>query len=358
MKYALLRIIKKSLKMVIPYGLVILYRKIRDKNFVNLYDKLKSYGWKSWYFRSNGYENIKAINFRITDKCNYKCEYCFQGIKENPNLPSANDLVINKFMKILPKIKNASITIVGGEPSIHPRFYEVAKEIVKNNHKLCIITNFSLPSKRFEEIIDLIPDNCKMRLGASLHLSQIDSVDKFIKKATDLSLYGGNKLDFSVASVLTEDNFLILKDVRERLKLNNISFNFQRLQKDDKRSSYSGEIEEYINSLVSHDNSQSKNQERIFGLDTYGLICKAGHKMWRIMADGSVNRCFNPHKAIFHLGNLENTAYTLRRLLPCLRKNCLCSYPAAHGMLTDKWNIDLARKTEKRLMYGMYTHGV
>jgi hypothetical protein len=72
--------------------------------------------------------------------------------------------------------------------------------------------------------------------------------------------------------------------------------------------------------------------------------------MWRIMADGSVNRCFNPHKVIFHLGNLENTVYTLRRPLPCLRKNCLCAYPAGHGMLTDKWNIDFARKIEKRLM--------
>lgn len=267
------------------------------------------------------------------------------GIK---NPLSASDLVIDKFIKLLPKLKNAYIKIIGGEAIIHPRFFELAKEIVKNNHNLSIHTNFSFPNKKFEEIIDLIQDNCKMSFIASLHLSQVDSVDNFIKKITDLRLYGGERIKLSVCSVLTEDNFLILKDVREKLFQNNIGFTFQRLLYDLNMSSYSEEIECYLKSITPPIDASSKNRERLFNLDTYGLICRAGYNMWHILPDGRVERCFNYHKALFNLGNLENNVYTLRRPLPCLSKKCSCGFPIAHGMLTDKYNIGFAKKIEKR----------
>jgi MoaA/NifB/PqqE/SkfB family radical SAM enzyme len=334
MKYRqnLFVIIKKIIKMFVPYGVLWLRGKLKSRPHQYL---------------TRDYRTIYVLEFFITEKCNYKCEYCwFVPCQSNP--VSASDAVINRFVKVLPKIrKNSYVKLIGGEAIVHPRFFELAKEVVKNKHTLAIQTNFSMPNKKFEEILDLIPENARMQMTISIHLSQIRSIDDFLNKIIDFYTYGKDKLDFSVCSVLKEDNFEILKKAYEKLKENNISFLFQRIRQGNVVASYSPKIEDYLKNLELESDSFALC-EKLFSLKSYGLLCKAGHNMWRIRPDGRITRCFHDHKILFELGNLKTAFYALKKPLPCLRENCRCSFPIMLGMLTDEYDTALAKKIEKK----------
>ena len=325
----LFMIIKKMIKIFVPYGVLWVHRKLKSRPHPYL---------------ARDYHNICAIDFSITNKCNFKCEYCSSG-QHNSKPVSASDAAIDHFIKLLPQIrKNSFVKLIGGEAIVHPRFFELAKEVLKNKHTLALHTNFSIPNKKFEEVIDLVPENVQIKMHVSLHLSQIRSLDDFLNKIIDFSLYGKDKLDLIVCSVLKEDNFEILKNVHEKLNEQGIPFTFQRLVVDNCISSYSQQIEDYLKTLAS---DEMLLHEKMSRLKTYGLLCKTGYNMWHFLPDGSVQRCFNHHKILFDLGNLESTVYTLKKPLPCLRKNCTCAFPIVRGMLTDEYDNNLAKKIER-----------
>jgi MoaA/NifB/PqqE/SkfB family radical SAM enzyme len=311
------------------------------------------------YFRPNYFGNIDSIEFSITKKCNYRCEYCCAGLGSDKNVKAieASEETVRSFIGLLPKIKNKSwIKIIGGEPILHPMFFEVAEEIIKNGHVLEIATNFSLPNKNFERACDLIKDEGQLIITASLHLSQVQSVDWFIDKVVSLKKYADKKIRINVVSVLTEDNFLTLKKVRERLLLNNINFSFQRLKLEKIYQHYSPEIESYYQSSVVNKPNQnwSTNKERIVGLNTYGLMCKAGYSFLHILPSGDVIRCYDKRCygkrkiGIFYLGDIKKVVWTLKEPLPCLATKCTCLLPVMKGLiLFEKRDVKLAEKIEK-----------
>ena len=73
------------------------------------------------------------IEFNITEKCNYCCEYCSQGFlnKHEPlKLKNASDEVIEGFLSLLKKLGSEyEVNLIGGEPFCHPKFIETTKEI-------------------------------------------------------------------------------------------------------------------------------------------------------------------------------------------------------------------------------------
>jgi sulfatase maturation enzyme AslB (radical SAM superfamily) len=138
----------KGLKIKNLFTPVLLFRSLVEKE-------------RKLYFCPNYFGNIEQMEFHITNKCNYKCEYCNAGCgnDKNDGAMEASKETTRNFIGLLPKIKNKSwIKIIGGEPILHPMFFEVAEEIIKNRHILEIATNFSLPNKNFERVCDLIED--------------------------------------------------------------------------------------------------------------------------------------------------------------------------------------------------------
>jgi MoaA/NifB/PqqE/SkfB family radical SAM enzyme len=256
---------------------------------------------------------------------------------------------VRSFIDVLSKLKNKSqIKIIGGEPILHPMFFEVAEEIIKSGHILEIGTNFSLPNKNFEKICDLIKFDGQLKIIASLHLFQVQSVEWFIDKVISLKKYAGEKINIGVVSVLTEDNFSVLKDAREKFLLNKISFSLMRLVVKEEFHYYSHEVESYYQRAVMTNKASSKFKERMVGLNTYGLICKAGYSFVRIDVMGAARRCFGKGNKLFWLGNINKTVWTLKEPLPCLATKCTCLLPVSRGLiLFETKDIKLAKKIEQ-----------
>jgi MoaA/NifB/PqqE/SkfB family radical SAM enzyme len=302
------------------------------------------------YFRSNYFRNIDCIEFCITRKCNYRCEYCNSGCGSDKNdvAKEASEETIKNFIKILAKVRNKSlIKLIGGEPVVYPMFSKLAQRVVKSGHVLEIGTNFSLPNKNFEKICDLLRFDGQLKITASLHLSQVQSVDWFVDKVVSLKKYAGKKMMIDVVSVLTESNFLTLKDARERLLLNGINFRPIRCVVNGKYQHYSTDIENYY---IECDSYLPKRREMLVDKNTYGLMCKTGYSFFRTNVEGKVLRCYNENRGLGMLGNINEVVWTLKEPLPCLATKCTCFFPALHDMvLFENWDIDLAKKIEQDL---------
>ena len=86
----------------------------------------------------------KFIDFIITQKCTYRCEYCSQSKNENCVQNEADDNTICAFLNFLKNLdKDFEIMITGGEAILHKNFFDLIEKIKKLGFKINLISNFS-----------------------------------------------------------------------------------------------------------------------------------------------------------------------------------------------------------------------
>jgi len=290
----------------------------------------------SYYTKDITY--LQGIEFKLTEKCNYRCEYCFEHLSNDRH---AGDDTVSNFLKLVSSMQEkGKVKLIGGEPFFHPRFFEIASCVVKSNHDLEVGTNFSLPNKLFEKIIDESKRNNQIELIASLHLSQIESIDTFVEKVISLKNYGGNKIKISVVSVLREDTFEKLLSIKEKLASHKITMGLQRLKINNGKEfyKYSENIENYLN-----DCSSNRKASQVEFLDVFGMFCKTGYLFIKINADGEILRCPKGQREFFCLGNINKDWRLLKESMPCLKSKCTCLLPVNWNLLEfDKYDKELA----------------
>ncbi|MDD3012976.1 MAG: radical SAM protein [Candidatus Gastranaerophilales bacterium] len=286
----------------------------------------------------------KFIEFVITQKCNYKCEYCVEGNRDKGNLNEfnhASDKVVDEFIQLIRNLEGVwHISVLGGETLIHPRYMEVYQEIINNNHTTRLITNFSLPLEKYKELVDIAGDKLQI-LCASLHLSQVKSLDDFIEKADEFNKYKNSKTKFGVLSVLTEENFEILKEIKQRLAERSVNLGFQTYKVNQKEVfEYSDKIKEYFKQ-----ENRKVNPHGVLAQSTFGTICYSGYDGFIVLEDGQVMRCYNRSQELFTLGNIIGGNYKLfKKPIPCLAQKCNCPlFPSLNMLEYDNVDIELAK---------------
>ncbi len=88
---------------------------------------------------------IRSINWHITAKCNYKCKFCYVQRLDN-EIVNINEAfsVLNKLRDTKTEVINIEkINFVGGEPFLHPLFYELLKMAYALGFTTSIVTNGS-----------------------------------------------------------------------------------------------------------------------------------------------------------------------------------------------------------------------
>jgi organic radical activating enzyme len=240
-------------------------------------------------------------------------------------------------------MKKGTVKLTGGEPIIHPRFFELAEQVIRHGHKLEIGTNFSMPNCYFEKLVDLIEEDRESRLLiiASLHISQIDSVDWFIQKAAALRDYAGLKLQFDILTVLTNENFEILKNAYAQFKNENFLLQFKRLKVNGQFITYQNTIETYLRQTLSGEELRALQEGEILkDWESFGTPCKTGFASLNIYEDGRVQRCYTPHDHLFQLGNINDTVRVFKKVMPCPCKRCTCYLPVRWNMICFEKKIE------------------
>lgn len=85
--------------------------------------------WQKPLYCDNRY--FPAMEYTITDKCNYNCLHCFNAAD---NAPLTNEWTLEEAKSLIRQAQRCGInavTITGGEPMLHKQFFEIMEEIYR-----------------------------------------------------------------------------------------------------------------------------------------------------------------------------------------------------------------------------------
>ena len=94
-------------------------------------------------------------NILLTNRCNQKCPYCFAVDEmQKKKLAVLNEMTINNLIIILDFFKKnneRNVRLMGGEPTLHPKFKEIIDYIFSQGFSIQVFTNgiFSLNMAKF-----------------------------------------------------------------------------------------------------------------------------------------------------------------------------------------------------------------
>lgn len=278
---------------------------------------------------------IPSVEWEITTKCNYKCDYCCQKLYTKFFWKHSSNEVVEAMFNYFNNLEGQwLIKISGGEPIIHPRFFEIVNNIKQNNHKFSTTTNFSLPLKKLTEIVDTLGDNF-LYITASLHLTEIADSNEFIQKAIKFNKIKAPGTKFIVTSVLVEEYFDKLIEMEKIFSNENVNFELSPLKNTTTYVKYKNlNINNYI------EEKGLRNVDKIRHQNLFGTKCFTGNKFFRVNVNGDVLRCYNFQPG-FLLGNIAKGSFKpFEDAKPCLSTKCSCTVPANRNMIRfgDKFN--------------------
>jgi len=103
----------------------------------------------------------------ITTRCNFKCSHCLRGKR---SVQDASLDMLNKFYTDGHKANLGLVSISGGEPILHPKFFEMIKLINEHGYNFNFVTNGYL-YKDYEDVL-------KYRAKLECIIVSIDGVSK------------------------------------------------------------------------------------------------------------------------------------------------------------------------------------
>ncbi|WP_408098575.1 radical SAM protein [Peredibacter sp. HCB2-198] len=204
------------------------------------------------------------INWELVSHCQFNCSYCYyKPYKSETDYKPLAKIVLKRLSKITDSTK---VTLLGGEPTLHPSFHEVIHSLYEMAHvkQICIVTNFEKPLKFWQ---DLLPFKSKLKIVVSFH-PEYEQKNMF-QKIRDLQ--SDFLLDF-VFIVHNEEQYLPKMEMAAK-ELDNLDFgislNFVKLHEKGLYRKYPKTISDFMIS------QQEKVRNRPV-TETVNIVTKAG----------------------------------------------------------------------------------
>jgi len=153
-------------------------------------------------------QNLKApftIGFQITGLCTLSCRYCYASQITRNHLSFNDALYISKQL-----IESGifSIGIEGGEPLMHPNWYEITRFFVDAGIDVTLITNGTIYDKiiqsKFQELLKSEP-TFTLQVSLDSHIPEINnkSRGKGAEVLNNIAKMIDANLDIAIASVVS-----------------------------------------------------------------------------------------------------------------------------------------------------------
>jgi len=171
---------------------------------------------------------IVSVNWFLGKRCNYDCSYCASFFHDNYSphikLEDAKSFIESLRDEVKTQNKMIKFAITGGEPFIHPHFYEIA-EFIKlqgNCIQLSVTTNGSLPLEYYLRCIEHIDT-----ITVSLHMEKSNTIiDNTIAKIIALS---NNDIFLNVNLMALPGKFDKIKEIIDVFHKHNIKFVLRKI---------------------------------------------------------------------------------------------------------------------------------
>jgi len=258
------------------------------------------------------------ITVEITNRCNYKCPYCYnQGDPNNYDFFSVHDGSewLNAFRSKF-EGRDLELYFTGGEVFVYKDFLEFLPKISNepNVKWIQIDTNGSLTSKYLS-----ILDPQKVSLMMTFHPTQV-SLDKFIEEAQKLQEHGVLKMVNYVAYPFEIET--LNKYLEKFTKLGiflNVTWNINAIPEYD---DFAWKV---ICNLTTPEDTNYILRNSVYGKSCLAGVCYANIDMY-----GNLYRCHGISK----IGNIfDNKIELLKEAKPCKTIYCDCS--VRYSLLTE-----------------------
>lgn len=164
----------------------------------------------------------RHISFRITEKCNLKCSYCYMG-EINKNELFVNFEIIEKILQKLKENHVHTMEITGGEPMLYPDIFNVIQYCINNFELTTILSNgVHFPIAIIEYLSDY-KDKVFIQISVDGSNENITSIvrrikNTFIKTVNTIKKLIYFNIPFKVAIVCTYENINDVEDMIILLK--------------------------------------------------------------------------------------------------------------------------------------------
>lgn len=263
--------------------------------------------------------DVKSVNWHLTERCNYKCKFCFSQ-KLDEELTRLEE--VTEILQHLRKLGMEKINFVGGEPLLHPLIFKLVKLAKEMGFTVSIVSNGSCLNrdtikklKPFVSWIGLSIDSADESVEAALGRGNGDHVKHVLELAEiiheeDLKL----KINTTVTSLNWAEDMrpLIRKLKPQRWKV------FQVLHIGGQNDQY---FEELSTTDEQFDYFKTLNHEPFKGFSpvfegnremiaSYFMLSPSGKAMSNM--DGT-NRAFLPLRRISDISQVTNVGQYLGR---------------------------------------------
>ncbi len=85
--------------------------------------------------------SLRYLELLITDRCNLRCRHCYIGEGKNQDLPLGK---IERILKEFEEIQGLRLLLSGGEPLLHPNFWEINYILRDFEFRSILLTNGTL----------------------------------------------------------------------------------------------------------------------------------------------------------------------------------------------------------------------
>lgn len=129
-----------------------------------------------------GFDNTKRLHWDIITMCNYHCTYCYSRASEHQwnKITSTKqiDEIISKFKQINNPLE---IIVLGGEPTMHPKYFYIMDEIYALEDHLMVMGNITNGTfKNYKEFINKHEKyKDKFHWNVTFHPSEIKDFQAF-----------------------------------------------------------------------------------------------------------------------------------------------------------------------------------
>jgi MoaA/NifB/PqqE/SkfB family radical SAM enzyme len=296
----------------------------------------------------------KILTFFVTNRCNAKCNHCF-----NWQTPSINELSLEEIQKIDFSTFN-SISITGGEPTLRADIADICQQAAVKN-KIYLNTNGLIP-QRINDVIKKVGANMisvTVSLDGTKNIhNQIRGIDCFDPAIETIKLCKKESTNVTIITTLSRSNMTNIHQLIQYLKTDNlftkkgdVIFNIARglqhaFNLDPSQSFHHNPKDNHtlltlteLKDTYTQIKQYMTNQNRIvweYSLKTRSehkkiVTCQAGNIDTILHANGDVAACeytrpfANIRNYNFDLHTLWNseTAQTVRNKL----NNCYCIHP-------------------------------
>lgn len=136
-------------------------------------------------FQCGGASNEISLKIFVCDVCNQSCWYCYNNMprtRQMVNLEKVIEfasIVKDLAKNIAGKLPNVRIELIGGEPTIHPKFVETCKIARQNGFDVLVFSNLSQDREMYLDLAS----NYGVSFDFSWHSLENDKLNsKFLEK--------------------------------------------------------------------------------------------------------------------------------------------------------------------------------